>query len=171
MSSVTYKSQPAIQKTRGAVPLAGTSHIYTVSKLLWPDAVEEFIEGLLIGRSLHLCCGKSKIGTVRLDLYEKDIDVRADVTRLPFPDHSFNTVIIDPPYNGSFQFNHDYLSEIFRASSYRVIHQHWYIPVDKLGRSKKDHSFLLTELYNWMPNSYFGRVQTIAVFDRIGEKD
>ena len=32
MASVTYKNQPAINKTKGNVPLAGTSHVYTILK-------------------------------------------------------------------------------------------------------------------------------------------
>ena len=31
MSTVTYKNQPAIERTKGRVPLAGTSHLYRVS--------------------------------------------------------------------------------------------------------------------------------------------
>jgi len=34
MGSVSYKNQPAIDKTKGNVPLAGTSHIYRVKKKL-----------------------------------------------------------------------------------------------------------------------------------------
>ena len=166
MSTVTYKSQDGIHRTRGSVPLAGTSHVYTVSKLLWATPVSEFLETLLIEPTLHLCCGKSELGNVRLDLYERDIDVRADAARVPFPTDSFNTVLIDPPYNGVFQWNHDMLSEIGRIASKRFIFQHWFSPVDIHGRFKKDHTFSLSGLYAWMPRTYFGRMQIISVFDR-----
>lgn len=169
MSTVTYKAQEGIHKTRGTVPLAGTSHVYRVSKLLWPREVEAFIESLIVGSSLHVCCGKSSIGDIRLDLYEENIDVRADASRLPFSADSFDTVFSDPPYNGKFQWNHDMLSEMGRVAKSRFIFQHWFCPVDKLGRFKKDHSFILTELYNWAPRTYFGRMQIISVFDRIEE--
>jgi hypothetical protein len=167
MSTVTYHNQPGIHKTRGAVPPEGTSHLYKVTKLLWPNEIEEYLEKLLIGKSLHICCGKSNIGTVRIDLYEPNVDMIADAARLPFRDKSFDTLLIDPPYNGKFQWNHDMLCELGRVSKQRFIFQHWFSPVDKLGYFKKDHKFVLTDLYNWMPKSYFGRMQIISVFDMI----
>ena len=169
MATISYKSQPAIHKTRGAVPPEGTSHIYKVTKLLWPQEIEAFLGNMLIGKSLHVCCGKSTIGDIRLDLYECNVDVTGDAARLPFANCSVDTVLIDPPYNGNFQWNHDMLCEIGRVAKQRFIFQHWFSPVDKLGRFKKDHSFILTDLYNWMPKSYFGRMQIISIFDRIGE--
>lgn len=165
MSVVTYKNQPAIHHTRGAIPLAGTEHLYTVTKLLWPRSIEKFLETRLIGTTLHICCGMSKIGDVRLDLYASEIDVRADATRLPFPDGSFNTVLIDPPYNSKFQWMHDMLSELCRVANTRIIFQHWFSPVNKRGEYKKKRAFILTELYNWMPRTYFGRMQIISIFD------
>lgn len=166
MGTVTYKNQKAIHQTRGAVPLAGTEYVYTVSKLLWPKAVENFIDEWLLGFTLHICCGKSKLGDVRLDLYEKDIDIRADASRLPFRNQSFDTLVIDPPYNGKFQWNHDMLSELSRVAKRRIIFQHWFVPVDKIGNYRKDHNFQLHELVGWMPKSYFGRMQMISIFDR-----
>lgn len=145
MAVVTYKNQPAIHKTRGAVPLEGTSHVYRVTSILWPDQVEKWIENKIIGTSLHLCCGKSQLGDVRCDLYADDIDVRLDAARLPFPSKSFDTVIIDPPYSGKFQWNHDMLNELHRVASNRIIFQHWFCPVDKYGRFKKAHVFSLTD--------------------------
>lgn len=165
MATVTYKNQPGIADTNGTVPLAGTSHIYTVSKLLWPEAVEEFLATLLISPCLHVCHGKSKLGDVRLDMYDKDTTVRGDAARLPFATNSFACVLVDPPYNGKFQWNHDMLSELARVSGDRFIFQHWFIPVNKDGKFKKNWNWKLTELYVWMPRTYFGRAQIISVFD------
>jgi len=148
MSTVTYKNQPAIHETRGAIPLAGNSRIYTVSKLLWPKDVEDFLETLLIGNTLHICCGRSNLGNIRLDLYEKDVNVIGDMIKLPFGNQSFDTTLIDPPYNSKLQIMHDMLSELSRVSKQRIIFQHWFSPVDKLGQYRKDHSFILTALYN-----------------------
>lgn len=166
MSTVTYKNQPAIHETRGAIPLAGNSRIYKVSKLLWPKDVEDFLGTLLIENTLHICCGKSKLGNIRLDLYEPDVDIIGDMSRLPFANQSFDTVLIDPPYNSKLQIMHDMLSELCRVSKQRIIFQHWFSPVDKLGRYRKNHNFILTDLYNWMPQTYFGRMQIVSVFDR-----
>ena len=166
MPTVTYKNQPAIARTGGLIPLVGTAYVYTVSKLLWPKEVEEFLESILIGNTLHICCGKSKLGNIRLDLYEPLVDIRADMAKLPFNNMSFDTLLIDPPYNSKFQIMHDMLSELCRVSRQRIIFQHWFSPVDKHGRYKKDHNFELSSLYAWMPKTYFGRMQIISVFDR-----
>jgi hypothetical protein len=166
MGTVVYKSQPGIDRTKGLVPLAGNEYIYTVSKLLWPDAVEEFLSTQLKGFTLHVCCGKSKLGNIRLDLYEPSAHIKGDMSRLPFPNESFDTVIIDPPYNSRFQIMHDMLSELCRVSRGRIIFQHWFSPVDKKGFYKKNHKFTLTGLYAWMPKTYFGRMQIVSVFDK-----
>jgi hypothetical protein len=166
MSTVTYKNQPAIHATRGSVPLAGTSHLYTVSKVLWPEQVEEVITGLLIPRSLHVCCGKSKLGDVRFDQDEaNNPDVVGDAAHLPFEDESFESILCDPPYNGKFQWNHDLLKELSRGAKKRIIFQHWFIPADPLGQWKKWHKFKMTNVYLWQPRTYFGRAQVISVFD------
>ena len=164
-SSVTYHNQPAIQATHGNVPLAGTAHVYTVNKLLWPEAVEELLASLLIGESLHLCCGKSLLGTKRLDLNEPDVDYQVDAADTGLADKSFDTVLCDPPYNGEMQWNHDLLTELARLASRRIIFQHWFIPADQDGLYKKANAFRLTSIYVWQPRTYFGRAQLISVFD------
>lgn len=169
MASVTYKSQPGIDKTKGSVPLAGTSHIYTVDKVLWPKAIEEFLQTLFIGRTLHVCCGKSKIGNVRLDLYEQDADIICDAADMNnfVKDDEFDTVLCDPPYNGKFQWNHNMLKELSRVASQRIIFQHWFIPATSNGRWKKyQDKFFLSSSYVWQPRTYFGRAQIVSVFDR-----
>lgn len=166
MSTVTYKDQPAIHKTRGTIPLEGTDYPYLVNRVLWPSEIEEFLEDRLIGFSLHICCGKSKLGDVRLDLYESDVNIKASMDRLPFTNQSFNTVLIDPPYNSKFQIMHDMLEELSRVARRRIIFQHWFMPVDKYGRYKKNHQFTLTDVYLWQPRTYFGRVNVISILDR-----
>src|SRR5271166_2387538 len=106
MGTVTYKKQPGIHQTRGAVPLAGTKHLYTVKSVLWPEDVTGTISSLLIPRSLHVCCGHSPLGDVRVD-FDPEVkpDIVVDAAKLPFDDASFETVLCDPPYNGVFQWN------------------------------------------------------------------
>lgn len=94
--------------------------------------------------------------------------MRADAARLPFADESWDTVLIDPPYNGVFQWNHDMLSELARVARQRIIFQHWFIPVNKNGQFKKKHAFVLVELAAWQPRTYFGRAQMISVMDHVG---
>ena len=188
MPTVTYKHQPAIHKTRGSVPLAGTAHVYTVEKLLWPKDVEEYLQSKLVGKTLHICCGLSQLGDVRLDRYECGADVTADAARIPFWDNSFDTVLCDPPYNSKFQWMHDMLNELHRLARKRIIFQHWFSPVNKKGQFKKCHpfelreistvvwaeiddsdSFILNDISAWMPRTYFGRMQIISIFDKEGE--
>lgn len=170
MSSVTYKNQPAIQKSHGNVPLAGTSHVYTVNKVLWPDSVEDFLKSLFVGKTLHVCCGKSKLGDVRLDLNEPTADIRCDAQnmRSVIKDDEYDTTLCDPPYNGNFQWNHNLLSELSRVTGKRIIFQHWFIPATPFGKYKKaQNKFFLSGVYVWQPKTYFGRVQVISVFDRV----
>lgn len=83
MGNVTYKNQPAIDKTKGSVPLAGTSHIYRVKKKLWNDSIEDVLQGLFIGRTLHVCSGKSMLGDVRLDAdAENNPDIICDASNM-----------------------------------------------------------------------------------------
>jgi hypothetical protein len=168
VSTVTYHSQPAIHATRGAVPLAGNSHLYTVKKVLWAPAIEEFLPSLFVGRTLHACCGKSLLGNVRLDLdpaNNPDIVCDAANMRAVVSDNEFDTVLCDPPYNGKFQWNHDVLAELARVASKRIIFQHWFIPANKDGRYKKAREkFYLSQAYVWQGQAYFGRAQIISVF-------
>ena len=168
MPTVTYKHQPGIHATRGTVPLAGTSHVYTVSKVLWPEAVEEFLKTLFVGTTLHLCCGKSRLGDVLLDNDPtNNPHIVADATHTGLGDESYETVLCDPPYNGKFQWNHDLLTEIGRIASKRIVFQHWFIPADHDGLWKKwKDRWAMSACYVWQPRTYFGRVQVISVFDR-----
>lgn len=167
MATVTHRNQPGVRKSR--VPLDGTEHLYTVNKLLWPESVEKSIRKRLVGRTLHVCCGESLLGDVRLDIDPgHKPDIIHDASDLPFGDNEFDTVLCDPPYSGKFQWNHDVLSELARVASQRIIFQHWFIPATKHGFYKKAQGkFSLVELLCWQPRTYFGRVQMISVFDRI----
>ena len=174
MGSVTYRNQPAIQASHGNVPLAGTSHIYTVKKVLWPEAIESFLQSLFVGRTLHVCCGKSKLGDVRVDLNEETANIKCDAANMKdfVKDDEFETALSDPPYNGKFQWNHDLLKELSRVASQRIIFQHWFIPANPNGKYKKSQEkFALSAVYVWQPRTYFGRAQIVSVFDKIDPKN
>jgi len=169
-SSVSYKNQPAIDKLKGRVPLAGSGHLYTVKKVLWHKEIECFLEGLLLPRTLHACCGLSQLGDVRLD---NDPDAQPDILAdartwmLEQPENSFETVLCDPPYSFRFRENHDLLAGLCHIASQRIVFQQWWIPANKYGLYKKAMSkFELTALYAWQPQTYFGRANIISVFDR-----
>lgn len=70
----------------------------------WDEGTEEWIKGMLIGYSLHLCCGNSKIGDVRMDILKRlKPDIVGDLFHLPFRPLSFDTVLVDPPFNYYFK--------------------------------------------------------------------
>ena len=171
MTTITYKHQPAIGKTGGHVPLAGTKHLYTVSKVLWPKEIETFLATLFIGKTLHLCCGHSKLGDLRVDsdpLTQPDFLCEVEYIQDYFHDQSWDTVLCDPPYNGKFKWNHLLLSEIGRIARKRFIFQHWFIPANPDGTFKKwQDRWHLTSVYVWQPRTYFGRAQLISVFDTV----
>ena len=59
----------------------------------------ESIADYCIGKVLNFCCGKSKLGDVRVDLLQGlKPDVIADVYHFPFRRNSFDTVMLDPPF-------------------------------------------------------------------------
>lgn len=136
--------------------------------MLWPEEVSDVIASLLIPSSLHVCCGLSPLGDVRVDADPNNKpDVICDAADLPFPDQSFDSVLCDPPYNGEFDWNHKLLTELSRVARERIIFQHWFIPANPDGNWKKWHRFALTECYLWQPKTYFGRAQVISVFDAV----
>jgi hypothetical protein len=167
LATVTYHHQPGIHASDGHVPLAGDRHLYTVKKVLWPGEVSAVLAGLLLPTSVHVCCGHSQLGDVRVDSDPlTNPDVLGDATNLPFADREFASILCDPPYNGKFQWNHDVLHQLARVASKRVVFQHWFIPANANGWYKKDHTLRLTSVYVWQPKTYFGRAQVISVFDR-----
>jgi len=71
-----------------------------------PDCVRKYVQNQLDGRVLNLFAGETKLRhngeIVRNDLdEERDADTHIDATqaRKHFEDASFDTVILDPPYN------------------------------------------------------------------------
>jgi hypothetical protein len=84
------------------------------------DEEEDWLKEMSIGSVLHVCCGESELGTVRVDCDEKiDCEVRADVENLPFEKHSYGTVICDPPW--SFYNRFRWVQELKDVAHSRVI--------------------------------------------------
>jgi SAM-dependent methyltransferase len=66
----------------------------------WPEGLEAFLRMLLVSPSLHVCCGESELGDVKVDLYVERRDVvKADFFVLPFKSGAFASVLIDPPWH------------------------------------------------------------------------
>lgn len=66
----------------------------------WPADIEQAIAAHVAdGYCLHVCCGKSPIGDVRVDADPPGAaDVRAEMSQLPFEDETFDYVVWDPPW-------------------------------------------------------------------------
>jgi len=91
---------------------------------IWKRGEELFYRSKIIGYCLHVCCGKSKLGDVRVDLYPQDkATSKADYRHLPFRDLSFDTVICDPPWGKSEALDKGlrWLLELKRVARKRVI--------------------------------------------------
>ena len=68
----------------------------------WPDRVQKFFKQEIKGKnSLHVFCGTSDLGTVRVDIENNGTPTHiADILKgLPFKDDSFDVVFGDPPWN------------------------------------------------------------------------
>jgi len=65
----------------------------------WPDQIEDFIKKHIRGYSLHVCCGSSDVGDIKIDKYVQGSNIiNADMLELPFKRETFDTVICDPPW-------------------------------------------------------------------------
>lgn len=70
----------------------------------WPGYVEDFIRSKSMGYTVHVCCGQSQLGDLRIDKYVESADIIADVlSGLPLPSEIADTVISDPPWDMDYQ--------------------------------------------------------------------
>jgi len=80
----------------------------------WPASVESFLQSLLISPSLHVACGESQLGDVRIDLI-MPADVRGDMFKLPFRNNAFASVLIDPPWHMAYHLRPRLAKELARV--------------------------------------------------------
>ena len=93
-------------------------------KKMWsfPERTEEFCKSHLFGKTLHVCCGQSLLGDIRIDIEKQDIqDTRpgfklGDMYNLPVENNSFDSALIDPawhiPYNKRMAFLYEIRDKI-----------------------------------------------------------
>jgi len=66
----------------------------------WNKKTDFWLLRHCIGTTLHVCCGMSKIGDLRVDIDPMvKPDMICDVMELPFRAGSFETIICDPPFS------------------------------------------------------------------------
>jgi len=126
----------------------------------WPRSVENFIFTKAKGFTLHVCSGQSKIGNVKVDLYE-DCDVRADMCSLPFKPGVFDTVICDPPWKIRSALRGRLLCElrdVLRPEGVLILNSTWLPAIPGL---------VIKEIWARVINRYWGNVTLITVAKRI----
>ena len=64
----------------------------------WPQQVEDFIASKSNGFTVHVMCGQSRLGDLRIDRFTESCDIRADALHLPLKDCIADTVVSDPPW-------------------------------------------------------------------------
>ena len=81
---------------------------------------EQLLRELALGYTLNVCCGKSYVGNVRVDLADGvNHNLKADLHNLPFMPFIFDTVICDPPF--SFFCKFKWIYKLRDMTKYRLI--------------------------------------------------
>lgn len=127
----------------------------------WPEDVERFVRERCETPTLHVCAGDSTLGDVTVDAAcERNPDVVGDMTQLPFPDRTFNTVICDPPWRSVDVFDrHTLFYELCRVTRLKgwIIHNTTWVPesdqCEKRGEYRRQ-------------DRSFGDASIITVFER-----
>ena len=79
----------------------------------WPARIEALMKKKIKGFTLHVCCGKSNLGDVRIDLLPQNNQViKADCRFLPIKPNTFDTVLCDPPWHLPYHLRWKLLYEI-----------------------------------------------------------
>ena len=75
--------------------------IYKYQKLWsFPERTEEFCKSKMFGKTLHVCCGNSILGDIRIDIEKQEIqDSKSgfkigDMYNLPVENNTFDSVLI-----------------------------------------------------------------------------
>jgi tRNA G10 N-methylase Trm11 len=117
----------------------------------WPPRAEKWVKDRIFGYSLHVCCGSSNLGDVRIDLYEERATIKADMYHLPFRNESFDTVICDPPWhiaNNLFPKLSFALRDVLKVEGRLIFNSLWY-PKAKHMRLVEAHIPLPKDVPMW----------------------
>lgn len=91
---------------------------------------DQWLRGRVVGSSLHVCCGGSRVGDVRVDRDREvpGVTLIADMYALPFVDSQFDTVACDPMYDLSMPQRVHLQRELCRVARHRVLFKGPWIP-------------------------------------------
>lgn len=83
---------------------------------VWSGTVTDFVASRIEGYSLNVCAGKNPLCSVNLDLDPQAKGVlKGDMRNLPFNNHTFDTVVSDPPWKISYYERHHPFYECVRV--------------------------------------------------------
>ena len=130
----------------------------------WPHAVEAFFSQHILGKySLHVCCGESEIGTVRIDL---DPDSKrtqeGDMRNIPFPNNTFDIVFGDWPWKMNYyqKFRPFYeMARVCKVGGLVIVNATW-VPYSEV--------MYLQECYIRC-DSPFGTASVILVYEKLSD--
>jgi len=83
----------------------------------FPEVTHDFIKSKCKGKILHVCCGNSDIGDIRMDIewqwiQDRNTFVKADMFHIPLKPNSFDTVICDPVWNLPYHVRHKLIYQL-----------------------------------------------------------
>ena len=111
----SFYPEPNLKSTRQAI---------FKYKKMWsfPQRTEEFCKTHLFGKTLHVCCGQSLLGDIRIDIEKQPIqDTKpgfkiGDMYNLPLENNTYDSALIDPawhiPYNKRMSFLYEIRDKI-----------------------------------------------------------
>jgi len=130
---------------------------------MWSKDLEQFFESKCSGLVLHICCGESELGDVRVDLREDSkANVIADMFHLPFRDEAFDTIICDPPYKLAYDKRLKFLFptlDKLKAGGKLILKLNW---IPRFGDKAK-----LTEMYLYEGKRYWADISIITVWVKV----
>lgn len=86
----------------------------------WTQKEIALMDRELIHPVLHVPCGVSDVGEVRVDIVTR-ADIKADMNRLPFRSKSFPSVLCDPPWINPKEWDMRWTRELGRIAVKRII--------------------------------------------------
>ena len=147
-----------------APPLPIPKHLQFRKSWRWPHAIESFFELRIEDKySLHVCCGQSEVGNVRIDLDPNSKRTQeGDMRNIPFPNNTFDVVFGDWPWKMNFykRFRPFYeMARVCKVGGSVIINAIW-IPHSEV--------MLLRETFVRC-DSPFGTASVILVYKKIAD--
>ncbi len=125
----------------GRGPVQGNISSYPGS---WPKVIIHYLRenNFMTGRIIEPFAGRSNLETLKIDIKkELEPDIIGTAQRLPFRDNSFDSAILDPPYNN-----------MFAGSLYKIKMPDLKLCIKEAGRVVKPGGFVSVLCFKNMPS-------------------